>query len=88
MKRLGIYISSTETLKYINAEALLDIKIQYWVIKEIFLSPYAVYLNKLSPEKFLNKYLLAKEYVNPTEETLEDFVNYLIKILRNELDTK
>lgn len=88
MEKLGIYIENTQTLKYLSDKQLLEIKIQYWVIKELYLSSYVVYLNKLTPEKFLNKYLLTKEYIGLTEETLTDFVNYFIKILRNEFDMK
>lgn len=88
MEKLGIYIENSQTLKYLSDKQLLEIKIQYWVVKELYLSSYVVYLNKLTPEKFWNKYLLTKEYIELTEETLTDFVNYFIKILRNEFDEK
>lgn len=88
LEKLGIYISNMQTLKYLKDEQLLEIKIQYWTIKELYLSSYVVYLNQLTPTKFLNKFLLAKEYIQLTKDTLTDFVNYFIKILRNEFDNK
>lgn len=88
LEKLDIYIPNMQTLKYLKDEQLLEIKVQYWTIKELYLSSYVVYLNQLTPTKFLNKFLLAKEYVKLTRDTLTDFVNYFIKILRNEFDMK
>lgn len=88
LEKLEIYIPNMQTLKYLKDEQLLEIKVQYWTIKELYLSSYVVYLKQLTPVKFLNKFLLAKEYISLTKETLTDFVNYFIKILRNEFDKK
>lgn len=86
MKRLDIFISNSDTLQYLNEEQIQEIKIQYWVIKELYFSPYAMYLNKLTRDMFLNKYLLTKKYIKLTDDTLTDFVNYFIKILRKEFE--
>lgn len=88
LEKLEIYIPNIQTIKYLKDDQILEIKVQYWTIKELYLSSYVVYLNQLTPTKFLNKFLLAKEYIQLNKDTLTDFVNYFIKILRNEFDKK
>lgn len=83
LKRLELYITSTN---YIPEDKLLEIKIQYWVIMEIYLSPYKVYINDLSRINFLFRFLKTKKYVSyDSDEELRKFVGYFIKSLREEL---
>lgn len=88
LKKLELY---TKEIRGIPEDKLLELKIQYWVIMEIYLSPYKVYFNKLTREDFIFKFLKVKEYVDYTsgsENDLQHFVGYFIKSLRNKLENE
>lgn len=87
LKRLEIYISNIEDLQYFSENRILEHELQYWVIKEIYFSPYKVYLNELTRNKLLLKYLQTQKYMSldiKDEESVTAFVSYLIKILRED----
>ena len=68
-------------------ERVLDEKIMFWALKEIYLSPHRVYLNKLTREKFTLKYYKIKKYI--TEKPyyrLEEIINYFIVCLHEEME--
>ena len=85
MKRLEIYftpVNNTETWQYLSDEQLFDIKLQYWCVKEIYFSPYRTFLNELTRERFIFRFLKAKKYCsldNPYE-----FLNYFIKCVQED----
>lgn len=66
-------------------EQILDIKIQYWAIKELYKGPYKVFLKNLTREQFHFKYLQAKKYISQEEEFKDDIIKYFIKILQTDL---
>lgn len=86
LKKLGIFIEDTRILEMFTEVKLLEIKIFYWAIKEIYFSAYKVYLNKLTYNNLCLRFLKAKEYV-ATEEgiDLERLIAYFIKCLQTEL---
>ena len=87
LKNLEIYFPDIELLKYLTDEQQLDYELQYWTIKEIYFSPYKIYLNSLKRTKFLLKYLQTKKYISiDNEYKLTDFINYFIKILRKDFE--
>ena len=70
-------------------ERVLDEKIMFWALKEIYLSPHRVYLNKITREKFTLKYYKTKKYI--TEKPyyrLEEIINYFIVCLHEEMENK
>ena len=71
-----------------SEEKINDLKVQYWAITEIYLSPYKIYLNNIKNKKFLFRFLKAKKYVDymESEQELNHFMRYFIKILQDELD--
>lgn len=83
LKRLEIYFEE-EHIKYLPEEKILEYKVMYWVLKEISKSPYKIYINDLTRNKFLLKFLQTKHYVvlQDNEESLKRFVSYFIKTLR------
>ena len=84
LKRLDILVYNTEIFEFMNEEQILDCKIKYYVIKEIYNSPHKSLLNKISKDKFAFRFLKAKKYKDYTD--LEEFTAYMIKCLQNELE--
>lgn len=85
LKRLEIYIQNMEQLQYLPENRILEYKLQYWTIKEIHFSPYKVYLNTITRDKFLLKFLQTQKYITiNNEEKINDFISYFIKSLREE----
>lgn len=84
LERLELYPVS----EYMSEEKINDLKVQYWAITEIYLSPYKIYLNNIKNEKFLFRFLKAKKYVDymESEQELNHFMRYFIKSLQGELD--
>ena len=84
LKRLEIYVTS---LNSIPKNMIDDLKLQYWTIKELYLSPYKLYLDKLTNKKFMFRYLKTKQYMEcDSEEKIGDFIAYFIKSLREDLE--
>ena len=80
LKRLELYVSNTQ---YLTEEVIFELQIQYWTISEIYFSPYKIYLNELTRNTFLLKYLFTKKYITiENEDKIRDFINYFITCLR------
>lgn len=87
LKNLELYFPNIETLQYLTDEKRLDYELQYWTIKEIYFSPYKIYLNSITRTKFLLKYLQTQKYIElDSEDKITDFISYFIKILREEFE--
>lgn len=82
LKRLEIYAENIT--HQLTEKVLLQLQLQYWVITQIQLSPYKIYLPNLSRSTFLLKYLYTEKYINidNDEEKINEFVSYLIVCLR------
>lgn len=87
LKRLEIFISTDNVFKYLDDEQLLDYKLQYYAITQIYLSPYKAYLDNLNKSNFLFRFFKAKQYTKiNTEDDLVHFINYFIVCLREEME--
>ena len=84
LKKLDLYIENENTVELMTAKELLKYQICYYAIAVIFKNSYKVYLNKLTKEMLINKYLKAEEYCKNKSE--DDVTRYLIKSLQNELE--
>lgn len=73
-----------EYLESIPLQILNKTKIKYWVIKELYMSSYKVYLNKITKEMLENKFLKTEKYIDARK--IDDFISYYIKSLQNELE--
>lgn len=81
----------TTSVTYIPEDKIIDLKLQYWAITELYLSPYKLYMDKLNVKNFVFRFLKAKEYINyesGEEEDLKNFMKYFIKCLREEMKSK
>lgn len=79
-----MFVENTDILQYTPENQILDWKIMYWVVKEIYCSPHTCLLSKISKDKFRFRFLKAKKYKDYSD--LEDFTAYFIKCLQNELE--
>ncbi len=85
LKRLEIYTTTTD---YMPKSMIQELKIQYWAVMELQLSPYKIYLEKITRDNFLFRFLKTKQYVDcssGTDEDLRHFMGYFIKSLQDEL---
>lgn len=86
-KRLEMYCGKAEIYDLMPKEMVLDSKIMFWVVKEIYLSPHAMYLNELTSDKFRLKYYKTKKYImEKPEYRLEEVINYFIVCLHEEME--
>ena len=61
--KLEMYVNDSKIYNIMPAERVLDEKIMFWAIKEIYLSPHKIYLNTLTRDKFILKYYKTKKYI-------------------------
>lgn len=88
LKKLELYIENDKSLP---EQIKFDLKLKYYAIAQIYLSPYKIYLLDLKEKLFTRIFLAAKKYCPITiddEDKLEDFMNYFIVCFRNELEKK
>ncbi len=86
LKRLDLYIDNPEILNLFTEQSLLQTKIFYWIIKELYFRPCGIYLKDLSNNMLACKYLKAKQYTNAAENfDIEAIIGYTIKSIENEL---
>lgn len=86
LKGLEIYINPLANLSCLPSSYIEDAKVQYWVIKEIYFSEYKVYLNELTRNDFIFRYLKTQKYMEAKENyDEEEFVSYFITCLHDEM---
>lgn len=85
LNKLELYVEDLGVFKMMNEQALLDLKIQTWVITELYLSPHRVLLSKLTRDKLILKYKKARKYI-PEEKGLTELINYFMVCLQEELE--
>lgn len=84
LKKLGIYIENDTSLP---EEMKFDLQLKYYVITQIYLSPYKVYLMDLKEKVFTRIFLSAKQYISlQDEEGITDFISYVIGCFRKEME--
>lgn len=81
--RLDLFVRNEDALYPMTVEAKQDLKLQYWILKELYFSAYKVYLNKLTREQFLLRFHKSKKYVDPNENIYK-FLNYAIKSIQQD----
>lgn len=87
LQRLEIYINPSVDLSCLPSDYVTDAKIQYWVVKELYFSEYKVFLNDLTREDFMFRYLKTKKYMEMATRgyDVEEFVSYFITCLHDEM---
>ncbi len=84
LKRLEMYTTNIECLP---ENIQFQLKIEYWTITEIYTSPYKIYLNQLTRNTFMLKYLQTEKYIGlENEDKIGEFISYLITCLRKEFE--
>lgn len=81
MSKLEIYFER-DLWKILPEDKLLDLKFQYWCIKEIYFSPYRAFLYSLTRDRFIFRFLKAKKYCNL--DNPYKFMNYFIKCVQED----
>lgn len=93
LKRLDLYIANERTIELIGPKKIKNYVIIYWCIKELYLSSFKPYINKLDKELLNNKFLKTLEQLKIKEidtesDDCERIVKYFIKTLKNEYEVK
>lgn len=83
LKRLDVFVPNN-VIPYLSDEQLLEYKIKYWAIKEIYISPHKALLKQIDKDKFMFRFLKTKKYKDYTD--LQDFTAYFIKCLQNQIE--
>lgn len=83
LKHLDLYIDNVDILNFMSEDRILDFKIQYWIIKDLYRSSYRTLLNYISKETFKFRFAKAKE--NKDYSNIKEFIAYSIKCMQNEL---
>lgn len=86
LRKLDILITNEQILQYFSEGKLLETKIEYFVINELYFSPYRIILNDLTREEFMLKLLKTEKYIGISEEKVKRFIDYFIKCLREKAD--
>ena len=87
LKRLDLYMGDHDT--YLPDEMKFDLQLKYYAITQIYLSQYKVHLMDLKEKTFTRVFLAAKRYCPiDDEDKIEDFMNYFIVCLREEMKSK
>ena len=82
-----MYCGTSEIYSFMPEERVLDEKIMFWALKEIYLSPHKVYLKNLKRDKFALKYYKTKKYImEKPKYQLEEVINYFIVCLHEEME--
>lgn len=87
LKKLGLFVENQEVLELYPEDKLLELKIFCWIIKELYFSPYKIYLKDLNYNTLCLKFLKAKQYTSTDEGyDIERVIAYTIKCLREEFE--
>lgn len=83
LHRLNLYVGNENVLNLMTEEKVLDLKIMYWAIKELYESPHKALLHKINEDNFKLRFLKAKKYMDYSN--IENFIKYFMTCLQNEL---
>ena len=85
--RLEMYVKDSNIYDLMPEERVLDEKIMFWAIKEIYLSPHKIYLNLLTRDKFILKYYKTKKYITEKENyKIKEIIDYFMVCLHDEME--
>lgn len=87
--KLELYVNNSKAYEIMSAERVLDEKIMFWAIKEIYLSPHKIYLNTLTRDKFILKYYKTKKYITEKENyKIKEIIDYFMVCLHDEMENR
>lgn len=87
--KLELYVNNSKAYELMPAERVLDEKIMFWAIKEIYLSPHKIYLNTLARDKFILKYYKTKKYITEKENyKIKEIIDYFMVCLHDEMENR
>lgn len=87
--KLEMYVNDSKIYNIMPAERVLDEKIMFWAIKEIYLSPHKIYLNTLTRDKFILKYYKTKKYITEKENyKIKEIIDYFMVCLHDEMENR
>lgn len=84
LKRLKCYVDDENVLTLMPEDKVFDLKIMYWVVKELYESPHRSLLHKLNEDNLKHRLLKTKKYMNYSD--LNGFIKYFMTCLQNELE--
>ena len=86
LKKMDIFIENSTVLEALPEEKILEYKLLYWAVKEIYYSPQRLFLNTLTREQLYFRYFKAKKYMNLNKCSIYEFSAYFITCLNEELE--
>lgn len=86
LRKLDIFIDNTDILQYFSESQVFEYQLQYWAIKEIFFSPYKVFLGKLTRQQFVYRFFKAKKYMDIEKCSIYEFLAYFIRCIQEEME--
>lgn len=87
LKRLELYFENPMILKKMSGQVVSDFKMQYWLIHEIYFSPYKIFLNTITRKQFLHRYAKAKKYADINHmSTCTRFIKYFMRCIQEEME--
>ncbi len=87
LKRLELFSENQKAFEFMSESALMDQKIMMWVVKELYQSPYKIYLNTIKKETFKLKYLKTKKYIMSKKlYSINEIINYFMACLYEEFE--
>ena len=86
LQKLNIYIGNTGIIQYFSEIQKFEYELQYWAIKELYYSPYKVFLNNLTREQFLFRFCKAKKYMDYYNCSIYEFSSYFIRCIQEEME--
>lgn len=86
LKRLGIFVENEAIIEMFTENKLMETKIFYWTIKELYFSAYRKSLNNLTYNGLCLRFLKSKEYVTSNDGVdIERLIPYFIKCIQAEI---
>ena len=86
LKKLDIYIENPKIIDMFPEEKILEYKLLYWAIKEIYYSPQKILLNSLTREQLYFRYYKSKKYMDLNKCSIYEFAAYFITCLDEEME--
>ena len=53
---------------------MLEIEIQYYAIKELYFSPYKIFLNSMTKEDFILKFYKTEKYIGLSKDKVKRYI--------------
>lgn len=86
LKKLDIYIDNSRALAIFPEEKILEYKLLYWAIKEIYFSPQRIFLDTLTKQQMYFRYYKSKKYMDLNKCSIYEFSAYFITCLNEEME--